>query len=153
MLFCLWLSALSGSGVQCCRQRFLICGESLNISLNGAYTKALPALEEFAFQWAIIQRLLRVLSNFQSAPTYLQGDGGLDGHSHKGSRGYCCYGTKYDAAKTPLQRSKELVIKFSSDLPTINKRATLTPHWYKTTGNPAIARCDEGLPKSFRPPL
>jgi hypothetical protein len=64
MLFYLWLSALFGSWAQRCRQCFLIRGESLNVSLNDAYTKALSELEEFAFQRAIIQRLLRVLTNF-----------------------------------------------------------------------------------------
>ena len=85
-------------------------------SLIDAYVKALSELEEFAFQRAIVQRLLLALNNFQSIPTYPQGDGGLDGHSHKGTRAYCCYGLKYDAAKTPFQRSKQIVKKFSSDL-------------------------------------
>jgi hypothetical protein len=85
-------------------------------SLIDAYIKALSELEEFAFQRAIVQRLLVALNNFQSVPTYPQGDGALDGHSHKGTKGYCCYGLKYDAAKTPHQRSKQIVTKFSSDL-------------------------------------
>lgn len=85
-------------------------------SLIDAYIKALSELEESAFQRAIVQRLLVALNNFQSVPTYPQGDGALDGHSHKGTRGYCCYGLKYDAAKTPHQRSKQIVTKFSSDL-------------------------------------
>jgi hypothetical protein len=85
-------------------------------SLVDAYIKALSELEEFAFPRAIVQRLLVVLNNFQSVPTYPQGDGGLDGHSHKGTKGYCCYGLKYDTAKTPQQRSKQIVKKFSSDL-------------------------------------
>ena len=52
-------------------------------SLIDAYIKALSELEEFAFQRAIVQRLLVALNNFQSVPTYPQGDGALDGHSHK----------------------------------------------------------------------
>jgi hypothetical protein len=88
----------------------------VNGSLLDAYVKALSELEEFAFQRAIVQRLLVALNNFQSVPTYPQGDGALDGHSHKGTRAYCCYGLKYDAAKTPHQRSKQIVTKFSSDL-------------------------------------
>jgi hypothetical protein len=85
-------------------------------SLIDAYIKALSELEESAFQRAIVQRLLVALNNFQSVPTYPQGDGGIDGHSHKGNRAYCCYGLKYDAAKTSYQRSKQIVKKFSSDL-------------------------------------
>jgi hypothetical protein len=84
--------------------------------LVDAYIRALGELEEFAFQRAIVQRLLVVLNSFQAVPAYPQGDGGLDGHSHKGTRGYCCYGLKYDTAKTPQQRSKQIVKKFSSDL-------------------------------------
>ena len=85
-------------------------------SLIDAYVRALSELEEFAFQRAIVQRLLVALSNFQTVPTYPQGDGALDGHSHKGTRGYCCYGLKFDTAKTPLQRAKQIVAKFSSDI-------------------------------------
>jgi hypothetical protein len=85
-------------------------------NLLDAYIKALSELEESAFQRAIVQRLLVALTNFQSVPTNPQGDGGLDGISHKGSKAYCCYGLKYDAAKTALQRSKQIAKKFSSDL-------------------------------------
>ncbi len=85
-------------------------------NLIDTYAKALAELEEFAFQEAIVQRLLVALSNFQTVPSYPAGDGGLDGHSHKGQRAYCCYGLKYDSAKTPFQRAKQLVKKFSDDL-------------------------------------
>lgn len=92
-------------------------GESyLSTNLVDAYVKALAELEENPFQDAIVQRLLVALSNFQTVPAYPSGDGGLDGHSHKGQRAYCCYGLKYDPAKTPLQRAKQLVAKFSDDL-------------------------------------
>ena len=85
-------------------------------TLVDAYIKALSELEGFAFQRAIVSRLLVALNNFQSVPPYPQGDGALDGYSHKGTRAYCCYGLQYDAAKTPRQRSKQIVTKFSSDL-------------------------------------
>jgi hypothetical protein len=85
-------------------------------SLIDAYIKALSELEEMAFQRAIVQRLMVALNNFQTVPSNPQGDGALDGHSHKRTKGYCCYGLKYDAAKTPKQRSTQLVKKFSSDL-------------------------------------
>jgi hypothetical protein len=85
-------------------------------SLIDAYIKALSELEGSAFQRAIVQRLLVALNSFQSVPAYPQGDGALDGHSHKGTKAYCCYGLNYDAAKTPNQRSKQIVAKFSSDL-------------------------------------
>src|SRR5579862_4086696 len=91
-------------------------GEHLPVSLLDAYIKALSELEEAAFQRAVVQRLLVALSNFQTVPASPQGDGGLDGHSHSGTRGYCCYGLRYDTAKTPRQRSKQLITKFSSDL-------------------------------------
>lgn len=85
-------------------------------SLLDTYIKAISELEELAFQRAIVQRLLVALSNFQTVSSYPQGDGGLDGYSHKGTRAYCCYGLKYDSAKTPLQRSRQIAAKFSSDL-------------------------------------
>jgi hypothetical protein len=49
----------------------------VSASLLDAYIKALSELEEFAFQRAIVQRLLVALSNFQTVSTYPQGDGGL----------------------------------------------------------------------------
>ena len=52
----------------------------MNGTLIDAYIKALSELEEFAFQRAIVSRLLVALNNFQSVPTYPQGDGALDGH-------------------------------------------------------------------------
>lgn len=88
----------------------------MSANLIDTYVKALGGLEETAFQEAIVQRLLVALSNFQTVPSYPKGDGGVDGHSHKGSRVYCCYGLKYDSAKTPYQRAKQLVSKFSDDL-------------------------------------
>jgi hypothetical protein len=88
----------------------------VSASLVDTYAKALSELEELAFQRAIVQRLLAALSNFQTVPAHPHGDGALDGYSHKGTRGYCCYGLKYDAAKTPLQRAKQIVKKFSNDL-------------------------------------
>jgi hypothetical protein len=84
--------------------------------LIDAYVKALSELEEAAFQRAIVQRLLVAVNHFQTVPDMPQGDGALDGHSHKGTHGYCCYGLNYDAAKTAKQRSKQLVVKFSNDL-------------------------------------
>jgi hypothetical protein len=88
----------------------------MSTTLIDSYIKALSELEEKAFQRAIVQRLLVALNNFQSVPASPQGDGALDGYSHNGANGYCCYGLTYDAAKTPKQRSKQLVNKFSSDL-------------------------------------
>jgi hypothetical protein len=88
----------------------------LSGSLIDAYVRALSELEEANFQRAIVQRLLVALNNFQSIPSYPQGDGGLDGHSHSGTRGYCCYGLRYDSAKTPYQRAKQLTAKFCDDL-------------------------------------
>jgi hypothetical protein len=85
-------------------------------SLIDAYIQALSKLEEMAFQRAIVQRLLVALNNFQTVPAAPQGDGALDGHSHQGTHGYCCYGLRFDAARTPKQRSKQLITKFSSDL-------------------------------------
>jgi hypothetical protein len=88
----------------------------LSGSLIDAYVRALSELEKLDFQRAIVQRLLVALNNFQSIPSYPQGDGGLDGHSHNGTKGYCCYSLKYDTAKTPYQRAKQLAVKFSNDL-------------------------------------
>ena len=85
-------------------------------TLIDSYIRALSKLEESAFERAIVSRLSVALNNFQNIPAYPQGDGGLDGQSHNGTRAYCCYGLKYDTAKTPHQRSMQIATKFSSDL-------------------------------------
>jgi hypothetical protein len=115
-------------------------------TLIDAYIKALSELEEMAFQRAIVQRLLVALNNFQTVPTAPQGDGALDGHSHKGTRGYCCYGLKYDAAKTPKQRSKQLVIKFSSDLQRLFELVPKGTKKFDHKNNEALLRIFGALP-------
>ena len=115
-------------------------------TLIDAYIKALSELEEMAFQRAIVQRLLVALNNFQSVPAAPQGDGALDGHSHKGTRGYCCYGLKYDAAKTPKQRSKQLVNKFSSDLQRLFELIPKGKKGFEHKDNAALLRIFGALP-------
>lgn len=114
--------------------------------LIDAYIKALSELEEMAFQRAIVQRLLVALDNFQTVPTAPQGDGALDGHSHKGIRGYCCYGLKYDAAKTPKQRAKQLVGKFSKDLQRLFELVPKGTKRFEHKDNEALLRIFGALP-------
>jgi hypothetical protein len=121
-------------------------GAFLTFSLVDAYIKTLSELEENAFQRAIVQRLLVALINFQSVPSYPQGDGGLDGHSHNGSRAYCCYGLKYDAAKTPYQRTKQLVKKFSSDLRRLYELETKGKSAFIHKNNDALLQIFGSLP-------
>jgi hypothetical protein len=121
-------------------------GAPLTLSLVDAYIKTLSELEENAFQRAIVQRLLVALSNFQSIPAYPQGDGGLDGHSHNGTKGYCCYGLKFDAAKTPSQRAKQLVKKFSSDLRRLYELETKGKAGFIHKENDALLKIFGGVP-------
>jgi hypothetical protein len=117
----------------------------MSATLIDSYIKTLSELEEMAFQRAIVQRLLVALNNFQSIPASPQGDGALDGYSHNGANGYCCYGLKYDAAKTSKQRSKQLVTKFSSDLQRIFE---LIPKgkFFEHKDNEALMRIFGALP-------
>lgn len=110
------------------------------------YIKALSELEDMAFQRAIAQRLLVALSNFQTVPAAPQGDGGLDGYSHQGTHGYCCYGLRYDAAKTPKQRSKQLVKKFSEDLQRLFELGPCAQKGFAHKDNDALMRIFGAFP-------
>ncbi len=87
---------------------------SQNLLLN--YATALSQLEGLEFQRAIAQRLMVALSDFQTIPSYPQGDGGIDGHSHKGRRVYFCYGMENQQGKTAKQCATAIASKFSNDL-------------------------------------
>jgi hypothetical protein len=80
------------------------------------YAKAFGALTETAFEIEACIRLEHTVSGFQRVPAKPQGDGGLDGFSHKGQRGYCCYGPILTSYKKPKDLEKGIVGKFSEDL-------------------------------------
>lgn len=80
------------------------------------YAKALADLEGKAFELEVCACLASAVLGFQQIPEAPQGDGGLDGLSHDGQRGYCCYGPQYSAAKTARERVTDIVTKFLSDL-------------------------------------
>ncbi len=115
-------------------------------NLIDAYIKALSALEEMPFQRAIVQRLLVALNNFQSVPTYPQGDGALDGHSHKATHGYCCYGLKYSEAKTDHQRAEQLVKKFCNDLRRLYEIDSPAKNKYVQKDNDALVNIFGAVP-------
>jgi hypothetical protein len=81
-----------------------------------AYAKEFGALTESAFETEACIRLEHTVSGFQRVPPKPQGDGGLDGFSHKGMRGYCCYGPIPTSFTKPKDLEKAIVAKFSSDL-------------------------------------
>jgi hypothetical protein len=81
-----------------------------------AYAKEFGALTESAFETEACIRLEHTVSGFQRVPPKPQGDGGLDGFSHKGTRGYCCYGPIPTSFTKPKDLEKAIVAKFSSDL-------------------------------------
>ena len=114
-------------------------------SLLDEYVKKLSQLEEGPFQRAIVQRLLVAVNGFQTIPASPQGDGGLDGFSHKGVHGYCCYGLKFDSAKTPKQRSKQLATKFTDDLARLYELVPC-PGGFKHKPNEALMRVFGALP-------
>lgn len=80
------------------------------------YARALAALHGDDFQDEVCARLQSVLLGFQSIPAVPRGDGGLDGFSHGGERGYCCYGQVPGSAKTNKGRESAVVRKFADDL-------------------------------------
>ena|ERR1035437_3645293 len=86
------------------------------MALVQEYAESLAALTGDEFQREVCARLQTAILGFQSIPSRPQGDAGLDGFSHNGERGYCCYGPEHDAFKTNKQRENAIVDKFKSDL-------------------------------------
>lgn len=86
------------------------------ISTAVEYAKCLAALEGNDFQDEVCTFLGTQVIGFQTIPTKPQGDGGLDGMSHNGEQGYCCYGMEHDDFKTPKARVNAIVDKFCEDL-------------------------------------
>jgi hypothetical protein len=85
-------------------------------NLADNYAQALAELEGDAFEAEVCARLESVILGFQQVPSAPQGDGGLDGLSHDGQHGYCCYGPERDAFKNSNQRVAAIVAKFTDDL-------------------------------------
>jgi len=86
------------------------------MSLVQEYIESLAALSGNDFQAEICARLQSVILSFQTIPAKPQGDAGLDGFSHGGKRGYCCYGIEHDAFKSNKQRETATINKFRADL-------------------------------------
>jgi hypothetical protein len=86
------------------------------MSLIREYARTLSQLTGNDFQAEVCSRLQAVILSFQSIPAKPQGDAGLDGISHNGEHGYCCYGPEPDEFKTAKDREKAVVEKFKSDL-------------------------------------
>lgn len=78
--------------------------------------QSLADLEGDAFQAEVCALLASVVLGFQQVPATPHGDGGLDGLSHDGQHGYCCYGPERDAFKRNDARVAAIVAKFTDDL-------------------------------------
>jgi len=85
------------------------------MSLIEKYASTLEALTGTPFQDAVCTRLRSAIPSFQKIPDK-SGDGGLDGYSHNGEYGYCCYGFELDASKSEDVYVSMIVDKFQKDL-------------------------------------
>src|SRR5271154_2395519 len=85
-------------------------------SLITEYGRTLAELCGDDFEDEVSARLESVIVDFQSVPANPHGDAGLDGFSHGGEMGYCCYGPLHNAFKTNKGRENDIVKKFRSDL-------------------------------------
>jgi hypothetical protein len=86
------------------------------ISIIQEYAATLSGLTGTDFQAEVCARLQSVILGFQTIPAKPHGDAGLDGFSHNGKHGYCCYGLEYDSSKTNKDRERAIVDKFRGDL-------------------------------------
>jgi hypothetical protein len=81
-----------------------------------AYATTLASLTGNAFQAEVCARLQSVVLGFQTIPSKPHGDAGLDGFSHAGTQGYCCYGPELKTYRQTRSLEKAVVDKFKSDL-------------------------------------
>jgi hypothetical protein len=86
------------------------------ISQAETYANTLTTLTGNAFQAEICARLQSVVLGFQTIPSKPHGDAGLDGFSHSGTQGYCCYGPELKTYRQTRTLEKAVIEKFKSDL-------------------------------------
>ena len=86
------------------------------MSIVEEYEHSLAALSGADFQMEVCARLQSVNLGFQSVPAKPQGDAGLDGLSHNGECGYCCYGPEHDEFRQSRAREAAITKKFKGDL-------------------------------------
>ena len=86
------------------------------MSIVDEYEHSLASLSGADFQMEVCARLQSVNLGFQSVPAKPQGDAGLDGLSHDGECGYCCYGPEHDEFKQNRAREAAITKKFKADL-------------------------------------
>jgi hypothetical protein len=83
------------------------------------YSRKLATLTGDAFEIEVVVALQQTFTGgCQRVPDKPNGDGGLDGISHNGSRGYCCYGLEMQPGPGTLAARvrKKIVEKFKADL-------------------------------------
>lgn len=88
----------------------------MDSSTKDEYAQSLASLEGDEFQKEVSAFLETAVLGFQVVPAKPHGDAGLDGFSHNGERGYCCYGPEHDLCKNARSRVTAIVKKFCSDL-------------------------------------
>ena len=67
------------------------------------------------FEGAICAHLQASIHSFRRIHDH-DGDGGVDGVSHNGEHGYCCYGPEFDASTKSNDRVNAIVTKFKTDM-------------------------------------
>lgn len=88
------------------------------MTLQAEYQAKVALLSGEAFEDEVVRALTATFGGFQRVPAKPQGDGGLDGLSHKRTRAYCCYGpeTQPGPGTLPGALRQKIVKKFKSDL-------------------------------------
>jgi hypothetical protein len=85
-------------------------------SITDEYAKTLGSLTGNAFQAEVCARLQSVILDFQTIPAKPHGDAGLDGFSHLGRHGYCCFGPELSTYRSNRSLENAIIVKFRSDL-------------------------------------
>ena len=84
-------------------------------SSHQQFVQTLASLTGSEFEDAVCKHLSIAIADFHPVPDK-GGDGGLDGISHEGTQGYCCYGPQFKPQQATNNRVTEVVEKFKKDL-------------------------------------
>jgi hypothetical protein len=79
------------------------------------FKRHLSALTGKEFEGAICAHLQASIHSFKRISDD-DGDGGVDGVSHNGEHGYCCYGPEFDSSTKSNDRVNAIVDKFKKDM-------------------------------------
>jgi hypothetical protein len=130
---------------RCDNRRNLKTSQFLLMASVSEYAKCLSELTASVFETEVCIRLEHTVAGFQRVPAKPQGDGGLDGFSHRGQRGYCCYGPIPNSFKKTKDLEADIIEKFCSDLRRLCELETIKKKLVHEDNKPLLSILPAGV--------